>query len=468
LEESGKKGLIGLDDVSPRIAQHVAQTQFEDLTSAAVSSARRSTLDTLAAMLAGSSAPGIETVVNLASGWGGAAEATLMAFGRKLPAPAAAWCNGTMARALEIDDCVDFLPVHPSASAIPALLALAELRGNLSGREFITALTVGQDLIIRMGLAVRQNAMQSGRNNLFKIFGPTAAVARALRLEPDRVRHALGISFSHAVGDAQCALDGALTLRLQQGIIAQGALISGLLAENGFTGARDFLLGRWGYLEVWEPEPRLEYLTESLGREFYGERITIKPFSSCRATHPSIDLVLSLTGKHKLNPESIRQITVRTSPEIHNLVATPHEVKIRPDSVPTAQFSIQYTVAAALLRGDMFLAELEPTLFSEEKFVDLADRVKVEPDPALRTDVVLGRTLVEMVSEDGAVVSGDIEHPLGSPQRPLSYDDCAAKLRKCAEYAVQSPSTDKLDRLIDRVRHLEVLDDVSVLMADLC
>jgi 2-methylcitrate dehydratase PrpD len=318
-----------------------------------------------------------------------------------------------------------------------------------------------------MGLAVRQNAMQSGRNNLFKIFGPTAAVARALRLAPEQVRHALGISFSHAVGDAQCALDGALTLRLQQGIVAQGALISGLLAEKGFTGAREFLLGRWGYLSVWEPEPRLQFLTDGIGQDFYGEQITIKPFSSCRATHPSIDLSMTLARENDLNADAIGQIKIRTSPEIHNLVAYPHETKCRPDSVPTAQFSIQYTVAAALLRGDMFLAELSHSLFKEKKINILADRIQVKPDSAMRTGSVLGRTSVEIHTKDGAVISGEIEHPLGSPKRPLDYDECGNKLLKCAEYAVHSPTPDQLDRLINRVHHLEELDDVSALMTDL-
>lgn len=456
-----------MDAVAPKIAQYVAHTNYEDLGQGAVSAARRSTLDTLAAMLAGSSAPGIETVVNLAAGWGGKPEASLMGLGLKLPAPAAAWCNGTMARALEIDDCVDFLPVHPSASAVPALLSLAESRGNISGREFLTALAVGQDIIVRMGLAVRQNAMQSGRNNLFKIFGPTAAIARALRLTPEHVQHALGISFSHAVGDAQCALDGALTLRLQQGIVAQGALISGLLAEKGFTGAREFLLGRWGYLNVWEPEPRLEFLTDGIGQDFYGEQITIKPFSSCRATHPSIDLSMTLTRENELNADAISQIKICTSPEIHNLVAYPHEIKCSPDSVPTAQFSIQYTVAAALLRGDMFLAELSPELFKEKNINRLADRIQVEPDPAMRTGSVLGRTSVEIHTREGEVIRGEIEHPLGSPQRPLGFDECGNKLRKCAEYAVNAPTTEQLDLLIDRVRHLEDLDDASALMTDL-
>jgi 2-methylcitrate dehydratase PrpD len=450
------------------ITEHIVACQFEDLSAAAVSSARRSALDTIGAMLAGSSAPGIDTVVELASGWGGAQESSLMGYGIKLPAPAAAWCNGTMARALEIDDCVDFLPVHPSASAVPALLALAELRGGLSGREFITSLAVGQDLIIRLGLAVRQNAMQSGRNNLFKIFGPTAAIARALKLNSNQVQNALGISFSHAIGDAQCALDGALALRLQQGIVAQGALISGLLAEKGFTGAQEFLLGRWGYLSVWEPDPRLEYLTNGLGREFYGERITIKPFSSCRATHPSIDLALSLSKSNNIFPESIQMITVRTTPEIHNLVASPPASKIRPDSVATAQFSIQYTVSAALLRGDMFLAELDPKLFQDPKIVDLAGRVQVEAEPQLRTDSVLGRTILEITTRDGKKFGDEIKHPLGSPERPLNFEDCSEKLRKCARFAVHPPDETVLEKVIRHIAHLEKLDDVAVIMHELC
>ncbi len=418
-------------------------------------------------MLAGSSAPGISTLVDLASGWGGAPEATLMAFGKRLPAPAAAWCNGSMARALEIDDCVDFLPVHPSASTVPALLALAESRGELSGREFLASLAVGQDLIIRLGLALRENAMQSGRNNLFKIFGPAAAVARALKLDSGRAQHALGIAFSHAVGDGQCALDGALSLRLQQGIVAQGALVSGLLAEKGFTGARDFLLGRWGFLRVWEPEPRLEFLSENLGREFYGERITMKPFSSCRATHPAIDLALQLAARYSIDPLTVREVRIRTSPEIHNLVAFPREKRIRPDSVVTAQFSLQYTVAVALARGDMFLAELDPALFQDPGITELAGRVEVEPDPVMRTDSVLGRTRLEITKQDGVAVDGEIEFPLGSPHRPLSYEACAAKVLKCAEAAVRPPGTGAIHRLVEQVAEMEKLADVSVLMRDL-
>ena len=456
-----------MDSVSKGIGEYVARARFEDLSPLAISTAKRSTLDTIGAMVAGSTAPGVATVVNLAKGWGGKKEAHLIGFGDQLPAPLAAWCNGTMARALEIDDCVDFLPAHPSASAVPALLVLAELKGGLSGRDFITSLAVGQDLIIRMGLAVRQNAMQSGRNNLFKIFGPTGALARAMGFGPEDAQNALGLAFSFAVGDGQCALDGAMSLRLQQGIVAQGALLSVLLASNGFTGARDFLLGNFGYLKAFEPDPRLEYLSDDLGRAFYGERITIKPFSSCRATHSAIDLALSLSKEHDLNTRRIRQVTVCTSPEIHNLVASPHEVKIKPDSVATAQFSIQYTVAAALMRGDVFLKELEPNAIKDETILGLASRVQVVPDPFLRTESVLGRTVMEIDIEGESTLQQEMESPLGSPSRPMEYDACAEKFMKCASYSVNPLQAERLQELIEKVSHLEDLDDVSALMVHL-
>lgn len=453
-----------MDNEAKRIGAYVAKARFEDLTPEAIASAKRSTLDTLGAMMAGSTAPGIDTVVGLSQSWGGAREAHVVGFGHQLPAPLAAWCNGTMARALEIDDCVDFLPVHPSASAVPALLTLGELKGGLTGRKFLTALAVGQDLIIRMGLAVRQNAMQSGRNNLFKIFGPTAALAKAMGFGPQEAHNALGLSFSFAVGDGQCALDGALSLRLQQGIVAQGALLSVLLTSQGFTGAQDFLLGKYGYLKAFEPDPCLEYLSRDLGRKWYGEQITIKPFSACRATHAAIDLSLQLRNHAKLNAERIRRITVRTCPEVSQLVGEPRAQKIKPESVTTAQFSIQYTVAAALIQGDVFLKELEPEFLHNSKILDLARRIYVEPDPLLRTDFVLGKTQIEIELEGHPALKQNIELPLGNPVRPMEYEACAEKFIKCAPYSVKPIETARLQEVIAMVADMENLQDVTSLM----
>jgi len=237
-----------------------------------------------------------------------------------------------------------------------------------------------------------------------------------------------------------------------------------LLTAQGFTGAKNFLMGKWGYLKSWEPDPKLEFLTSGLGKEFYGEKISIKPFSSCRATHPSIDLITTLSKQHNIDAASIRKIIVRTSPEIHNLVGSPHELKANPDSVPTAQFSIQYTVAAALIRGDMFLKELDPSLFKDEEIRNLASRIHVEPDQELRSDSVLGHTEVMIQCENDVTVQGKIEFPIGSPERPMSYRDCAEKFMKCVPYTFNPVDSGHAEELIDRIETLEEIHDVSELL----
>jgi 2-methylcitrate dehydratase PrpD len=224
------------------------------------------------------------------------------------------------------------------------------------------------------------------------------------------------------------------------------------------------LLGKFGYLRAFEPDPRLEYLTQDLGKTFYGEQITIKPFSACRATHPAIELALRLRDEIQTNIQAIRRVTIWTCPEVHNLVGSPREAKIKPDSIPTAQFSIQFTVAAALIHGDLFLKELQPESIKDNEILDLARRVYVEPDPSLRTNFVLGRTVMEIELEGQSPLKQEVDLPLGNPSRPMEYEACAAKFMKSAHYAVHPLKKGRLEELIDMVSRLEDLPNVSVLI----
>ncbi len=456
-----------MDEISSKIGEYISSATFEDLDIAAIDSAKKSTLDTLGAMIAGSTAPGIEIIVNMATSWGGNGQAHLIGFGDHLPAPIAVWCNASMGRALEIDDCLDFLPVHPSVSTIPCLLAIAELNGGLTGKDFLLSLAVGQDLITRLGLAVCKTFIQSGRNNMFKIFGPTAALAKAMGLNSVQAQNALGIAFSYAVGDGQCFKDGALSSRLQQGIVASGAFISALLSSKKFTGAKDFLLGTYGYLKAFEPNPRLEYLTKNLGKEFMGSQISIKPFSACRGTHASIDLALTFRKNMKPDVKKIERIRVFTSPEIYQLVGAPHDYKISPNSAPDAQFSIQFTVAAAILNGDFFLKELEQSSITDPRILNLAKRIYVEPDPSLRTESAVGRSVMKIDMKGFSPWEMEVETALGSPSHPIDYNYCVSKFMKCASYSANPIDNDRLNKLVDLVYRLEKIKDVSVLVSHL-
>ncbi len=454
-----------MDRVSRQLAEHAASVRFEDLSPRAVESAKRATLDTVAATIAGSGEAAVRPAMDLAEAWGGKPEARVLAFGTQLPAPLAAWCNAIMARVLEIDDCTDFRPIHPSASAVPALLAIAGANGGVSGRDFIAALAVGQDIIIRLGLAVRVDAMESGRYNLFKVFGPTAAVARALGLEPEQTHNALGLAYAFACGEGQSAAEGAFSLPLQQGIVAQAAVTAALLAQKGSTGSKDFLFGRAGFFNAFEPDPDVDPLGDRLGDYFYGEEISIKPYSACRCCHEGIELA-QRSYKKAGGSVPVRRARLTVAPNIKDFVGAHIEEATDSSSPTAAQFSLTFTVAAALTRGDFFLKELQPEVISDPDIRALAHRIEVVADPAFSTDFVVGRSSLEIETETGETFESEAELPLGNPSRSMDFDACVDKLEKCADFSINPPSKEAIERFAARVAELESLDDVSVLVEE--
>jgi 2-methylcitrate dehydratase PrpD len=85
------------------------------------------------------------------------------------------------------------------------------------------------------------------------VFGATAAAGKLMDLSADQMLHAFGIAYSHAAGNRQCILDGALTKRMQAGQAASAGVFSAVLAQTGFTGAHNVFNGRFGFLELYQP-----------------------------------------------------------------------------------------------------------------------------------------------------------------------------------------------------------------------
>jgi len=457
-----------MTDISMALAVHAATVPFANVGERALASAKRATLDTVGCILAAAQAPGIGIMVDLAREWGGKAEATVLGNGLAVPAPHAAWINGSAARALEIDDCTDFLPLHPTATVVPTLLALAETRGGVRGRDFLAAVAIGQDLIIRLGMATRTDAIQSGRYNLFKIFGSAAAAARLIGLDSERTRHALGIAYAFACGEGQSALDGGLSLRTHEGNSSQGAVLAVLMAERGFTGAKDFLMGRMGFFTSFEPEPKLEPLIKDLGSHFWGEQLSIKPFAACRCTHAAIDMVLTHRRRTSLDPANVAEVRIVVAPGVQRLVGAQLDASASPDSQAAAQFSLPFTVAAALVHDDMFLEQLTPSGIRDERVRALARRISVIADERMvDAEFVIGRTNVEIDCKDGSKTRLEGFKPLGNPAHPLSMAAVADKVRKCARAAGRPLPAAAVEAGISMIESLEDLSDVAALAKEL-
>src|SRR5690606_3457958 len=143
--------------------------------------------------------------------------------------------------------------LHAGVSVVPAALATAEWVGGVSGKELITAVTIGLDWVCRMGAATTVGPIASGwmYTSLFGFFGATAAAGRLLKLDAGQLAHAMGIAYAQAAGNTQCMIDGSLTKRMQPGFAARGALTSASLARIGITGTIGTFDGPSGLFRVY-------------------------------------------------------------------------------------------------------------------------------------------------------------------------------------------------------------------------
>lgn len=170
-----------------------------------------------------------------------------------MPAMMAAFANGAMNHVLNYDDIVTEAFVHPTSPTLAAALAVAERIGKVTGKEFITAVTLGIDLIIRMALAVVQSAegfkYDWHPTPLFGTFSSTAVAGKLLGLNEDKLADALGIAFLQAAGSLQ--MDWSVGVGItyyRDAFPAKAGVLSALLAQRGITGIKDCLQSKAGLL----------------------------------------------------------------------------------------------------------------------------------------------------------------------------------------------------------------------------
>jgi 2-methylcitrate dehydratase PrpD len=451
-------------DVMSALVKNILKTRFNDLPPESVTAAKKGIIDTVGDMIAGSSVRGCQLLVEAIKGIGGKKESTLAIFGGKAPSNLVALANGAMARAMDIDDVNDAFPLHPDVVIVPTALAMAERNRGTNGLDLITAVALGQDLMVRMAYATKVNPVISGRFNLFKVFAATGVAGKLMGLNEEQLSNAMGIAYSHLVGDAQSMHEGVMTMYIQEGEAAKSGIEAAVFASHGITGTQNVLQGQKGFFQAFEPDPNLKALTDELGSTFRGTDIAIKPYASCRSSHEAIDLALSMVKGRSIDASRIKGVTIRVNDITYNLTCHPVDQKRRPKDRIEAQFSIPFTVAAALIRGDFFINELSDEIINNEEILRLAARVTPVLDKECQTELALGITAMEIETLDGQRFSERKLFPRGNPKNPMSMEDCLEKVKKCVKFAYRPFPDGQIDRILGMLSNLEHLEDVQQLI----
>lgn len=455
--------------IESNLARIILRTKFGDIPSDIIEITKRHILDTLGVCLAGSKSKGCSELVDLMKESGEKKGSTILVFGHQVPSFCAALVNSTMAHAHDFDDTYDQSPLHAGVSVIPASLAITEELGQVSGKDFITAIVLGVDLLCRMGLASTWGIGNSGFvfTATYGYFGSSAAVSKLLGLDEDGILNALGIAYSQTSGNLQCILDGALTKRLQPAFGSMAGVLSAKLAKAGITGAKNFIQGKYGYYNVYEQGHfDASRFMEGMGKTFEGRHLSFKPYPCCRHTHAAIESVLEMVKKNDLRPEEIEEIVTFVTKHAYDIVCQPYQIKSSPRGVVDAQFSIPYTVATAVIKRRVSLDDFSEEAIRDKTILEMAKKVKPIFDPNLEAESgkEVSLTKVRIQTKDGRCFEERRTVIKGHPQNPMTVAEMVEKFKFCASFAARELSQGSIENIIQMVQELEKLDDVNKLI----
>lgn len=438
--------------IADAIARHIVDLRFESLSPGALAAAKRLMLDTLVVAWAGSDAPGSSDVKALLAEQGGRAESSIWGYGGRLPAPAATFLNGMFAAALDYDG---INTVHADIVTLPAALALAE-RGHASGRSFVTAFIIGSDLCCRLGAATVPPHRGWFNSSVFGVFGAAATGAKLLGLDAGATRHALGIALSQAAGTQQANVEQALTKRMQSAFAAQAGVFSALLAARGVTAPRETFDGKFGLYQLYQPG-NPETILDGLGQRFEHENTTIKKYPSCACNHAAIEATLQIVNEHDIKPEDVISVETTLSPLMHRLVGAPFDPSENPQV--TAQFSVQYSVACAILRRRLVIADIQDDAVLDPAIRALTRRIRVIVDETNKGSRVPAEVAIA-TRRHGTIRRRAEKFPWGHEDLPPE-EALNEKFRDCMRYAAKPLTPSQMDLLVGRVREIENIPDMA-------
>jgi 2-methylcitrate dehydratase PrpD len=415
------------------LARQVAGFAFNDLGQRDLDQLQRLLLDHLACCYRGATLPWGEKLRGWAQAYTGSGRSGLFAGGIRLSPAVAAFCNATAAHGLELDDTHDESVSHPGAAIIATALALGQHLAK-PGREVLAAIAMGYEVTGRLGAATNAaRVIDKGFHptSLFTGFGAAATAAKLMGLDARALSQAWGLMLSMAGGSMQFSQEpeGTTVKRLHGGYAAWHGVIAAEHAAIGIAGPEQALDGRYGLIpnfgDKQDPERLLRPHPD--GPEIH--RISFKPYPCCRLFHSTLDGLAEITNGFTLDPAEI--VTLRVGgPEI---MVTQHMLR-RPASEMAAQYSLPFTLGAALLHGPRSVDGFMGQALGDRRILDIADRVEAELSDEM--EAAFPRhfgSWIELETRAGETRRADVLDSLGTPARPMTTEALRAKFDELIE-----------------------------------
>jgi 2-methylcitrate dehydratase PrpD len=445
------------------VAEWAVSTRYADLPPAVTQAVVGFITDHFGVVLGGTAKQSSRILFDLAHKWS-PAHGLSTVVGRRLKSTPvlAALVNGATGHALELDDDHREGTQHPGVAIIPAAFAVAEDLGS-SGQDFVLAVTLGFEIMIRLGEAHLGKSYLCGFHptGTCGSIGAAVAAGKLLDLDIEQMTGAIGLGASQSSGLSTFRSNGAWNKRLHPGHAAQAGVLAAYLAHDGYRGPSESLLSPEGWLQAYAYKGEFDVgrITSGLGKQWDLLDNSIKVHACCRFAAPIVDATLEAVEAHDIRPEQVASVEVGMARvPLYRSLTEPRERKYHPTSVVDAQFSAPFAVAVSIIKRRAFVEEYSEEGIQDARVLALAKKVTWHVDEeAERLWPKRYPAQVDIKLTDGRVVSQRVEWPKGDPENPVSTEDLQRKFEMLAQPVLGEV---RAREAYASCRDLETLDNV--------
>lgn len=409
-------------NLTDQFIDKIYSIKYEDITPNTIQMVKNCLIDTIGVTIAGANDLKIKEEA-LLSLLGGDNLVYPIGYEKKTSLLNAIFINGLNSHFLELDDGVRYGVIHPSAPLYSALIPVAVVN-NIGWKQFLLGAICGYETSIRLASAIQPYHYNAG-------FHPTATcctlgvavgVAIMLGYSRDEVKHAFSAASIASYGTLKVLEDISELKPYNCAKAALNGYISAVMSKAGFVGPNDALSGDTGFLNMMSSQYNEEIL---IGERdyFYVEKIYLKPYASCRHTHPEIEAAFKIRLEKGFDIKKVTKIDVLT---YKGVIGKHDGNEIYGES--SARMSIPYSIAVALQTGKASIEEFESPYIDDPFILKINKMVVIKGDDELSRMVPNKRVAILNVTQnDGRTFSYRVEYPKGEPENPLTKEELYTK-----------------------------------------
>lgn len=449
--------------IARRLAEYAHSLQFTDLPDEVVHEVKRRLIDSIGCILGAFNSEPAKIARKIAGTVKG--DAAIFGANIKTTPDLAAFANGVAVRYLDYNDTyLSKEPAHPSDN-ISACLAVAEAE-NKTGKDLITAIALAYEVQCRLCDAA--SLRQRGWDHVtYGAFSSTLAAAKLMSLSIEKTVHALGLAGAANIALRQTRVG---ELSMWKGCAfantARNAVFAANLARYGMTGPAPIFEGEKGFMKHVSGHFELKELGGWKRRPFKILDAYIKfypaEYHSQSAIEAAIELRKEIVGQGFSPADDTQSIEIRTFDAAYEIIGSGPE-KWNPKTRETADHSLPYCAAVALMDGDVGLNQFSENRIKDSKLHKLIQKVKVIRDKGLTNQYPEAMpNLIKITMRDGRQFSNKVKYPKGHPKKPMTDDEVEEKFRTLAKGNI---SGQNIDHLLDVLWRIEEVKNVNKLFS---